>query len=319
MEIARAARLVEHGAPLVVEDVQLAGPGDDEVLVEMAYGGVNPVDRYNALGRVSPELALPRTLGSEGAGYVVTGGERRPVFLNRSALLRPGDGLWATRVVVRQQKLIDVPDGLDLAVAASVGVAGVTAWRCVAELGEASPGDRVLVLGASGGVGSVAVSVAKRLGAEVVGQTGSHDKVDFVRDRGADRVVVGDAARLVEALRDWKPTLVIDPLGGAFTGAGIELLEQRGRLVIFGASADASGAVPLQSLYRKGITVKGYAGLIEPAEAIEKGVRASFAALRDGRMEIVVDSLIPLEQVNDAFERLAERGVSGKLVLDLSR
>lgn len=281
----------------------------------MAYGGVNPVDRYEALGRVAPDAALPRTLGSEGAG-TIEGGSRR-VFVSRDAVVRDGDGLWATHVLARADRLIDVPDGVGLDVAAAMGVAGVTAWRCVVDLAQVGPDDRVLVLGASGGVGSVIVSLAHRSGAEVVAQTGSATKREFLEQRGADRVVVTEAGGLVAALEQWSPTAVLDPLGDGFTGAAIEALAPRGRLVLYGTSADTVGTIPLQALYRKALSLLGYAGLIEPAERVAEGVRAGLEAVRAGKMEIVVDSVVPLEKVNASFERIVDRKVLGKQLLDL--
>lgn len=315
---ARAARLIEHGAPLSVEEVELPEPGEGEWIVEMAYGGVNPVDRYQALGRVGQDIPLPRTLGAEGAGTVRSGeGERRRVFVNRSAVVRPTDGLWASRALVAREKVIDVPEGIDLTVAAATGIVGVTAWRCVTDIGAVSADDRVLVLGASGGVGSVIVSIAHRLGAEIVAQTGSQSKVGFTAERGADRVVVSDAGGLLRELDGFQPTVVFDALGDGFTAGAVEALVPRGRLVIFGTSADGSGTLPLQAIYRKSLKILGYGGLGEPEERIAEGVRQAFEAVIDGRMEIVVESVLPLDEVNTALERLAERQVQGKQVLDL--
>ncbi len=314
---ARAARLVELGRPVAVEEIDLAEPADGELLVELAYAGVNPVDRYQVLGRVGADLALPRTLGSEAAGTVTAGvGAGRRVFVNRAAIARPGDGLWASHAIVRADKVIDVPDGVASDVAAATGVAGTTAWRCVTEWAGVSPEDRVLVLGASGGVGSAIVSICSRLGAHVVGQVSSVAKEEFVAERGANRVVTADAAALVPALEGLRPTVVFDPLGGGFTGAAIEALAPKGRLVLFGTSADAIGEVPLQALYRKGLSVLGYGGLGEPEEAIVRGVRESLQALADGRMEVVIGATLPLGSVNEALGRLADRKVLGKLVMD---
>lgn len=311
----RAARLVAHGAPLAVEEVEVPEPGAGEVVVEMAFAGVNPVDRYQVLGRVGTDQPLPRILGSEGAGQV--GG--RTVFLNRAAVVPPS-GLWSSHVVAKEDALVPVPDGVPLEVAASVGVVGVTAWRVVADLGQVGPGDRVLVLGASGGVGSAAVSLAKHLGAEVVAQTGSEAKVGWLEER-SPAVVAADPGELEEALgairEGFSPTVVIDPLGGGFTGAAIELLEPRGRLVIFGTSADTVGTVPLQQLYRKSLTVYGYAGLIEPPDRLAEGAARALAALAAGEMSIPIDSVVPLAEVDRALGRLADRDVRGNIVLDL--
>lgn len=312
---ARAARLVAHGQPLRIDEVELDDPGEGEALVELRHAGVNPVDRYQALGRVAADLALPRTLGSEASGVEV--GSGRAIFVNRNAVARSGEGLWATHAVVRVADVVEIPEGVDLRLAAAMGVAGTTAWRCVTELAQVSAGDRVLVLGASGGVGSIIVSICDRLGAEVVGHCGSEAKRRFVAELGADRVVVGEPGELGRHLGDFRPTAVFDPLGDGYTGAAIDSMAERGRLVLFGTSARADGVVPLQALYRKGLAVLGYGGLIEPPGAIARGVRESLEALRSGRLEVAVGAAVPLGEVNEALERLARREVTGKIVLDL--
>lgn len=316
---ATAARLVRHGEPLVVQEIDLPEPGEGECLVQLGFAGVNPVDRYQVLGRVAKDAPLPRTLGSEASGWLLSGdgSKKEPVFVNKSALVRPDDGLWASHGLVRSSAAIPVPPGVDPDVVAAMGVAGVTAWRCAVEIGATTEADQVLVLGASGGVGSILVSIAHRRGCYVVAQTGSKDKVRFLEDRGADRVVVADAATLAAELGAFSPTVAFDPLGGGFTGAAIEQMAERGRLVLFGTSADPSGTIPLQALYRKALRVIGYAGLIEPPERILDAVRDGLGAVSQGAMEIVIGARVSLADVNEGLEQLANRAVEGKLVLDL--
>jgi NADPH:quinone reductase len=309
-----AARLVGHGQPLRVEEVALAEPGPDEVVVTLAYAGVNPVDRYGALGGVATDGPVPRTLGTEGTGRV----QGRAVLIRGHGLGTSRDGLWAGAAVVPEAALTDVPDGVDLSEAAAMGVAGLTAWRVVTEIGQVAALDRVLVLGSNGGVGSIAVSVAHRLGATVWGQTMDANNTEWLAQRGADHVVVGGAEELTGATVDFAPTVVIDPLGGAFTGASIEVLAPHGRLVVFGTSAGPTGELPLRSLYRKGLTVLGYGGLIEPDEVLAKALKEALQALADDRLEVPVEGVLPLAEVNDALSRLASRGARGKLVLDVS-
>jgi NADPH:quinone reductase len=310
-----AARLVEHGKPLVIEEVELPEPGDGETIVEMAYGGVNPVDRYAAMGRVAPDGPLPRTLGGEGSGTV----DGRRVMVRGHGLGTSRDGVWAQAAVVPEAALVDVPDGVELTAAAAMGVAGITAWRTVTELAKVSADDTVVVLGASGGVGSIIVSIAHALGATVIGQTGSADKRDWLAGRGADHVVVGEADGLAGQLSKFRPTVVFDPLGDGFTGPAIEALQPHGRHVLFGTSAGPQGEVPLQSLYRKGLTVRGYAGLIAPDDVMTAAARAALDALGRGQLSVPIDSILPLDEVNTAFERIEQRSVRGNLVLDTQR
>lgn len=308
-----AARLHQHGGPLRVEAVGLADPRAGEVVVDMAYAGVNPVDGYGVLGRVAADGPLPRTLGGEGSGTV---GDRR-VVVRGHGLGATRDGLWAVAAVVPDDALVDVPEGVGLAEAAAMGIAGITSWRSVTELGRVTAGDRVLVLGASGGVGSIAVSVAAALGATVWGQTGTEAKAAWVRDRGVVDVVVGGADEVRSQAAAFEPTVVIDPLGGPFTGAAVEVAAPGGRLVVLGTSAGPDGTVPLQAFYRKGLTAFGYGGLREPDAVLTRALQDALAALADGRLQVAVDTTLPLARVGEALDRIAGRRVRGKVLLDL--
>jgi NADPH2:quinone reductase len=310
---ARAARLHQHGKPLQVEEVALPEPGPGDVVVSMAFAGVNPLDRYVALGRVQPDAPLPRILGREGSGHL----DGRPVVVLGSAVGLSRDGVFAETAVVPADVVVDIPDDLDLARAAAMGIAGVTAWRTVHDLARIGRNDRVLVLGATGGVGCTIVSMVHAAGAEVWGQTGNPDKAEWLASQGADRTVVADAPGLVDAVRELAPTAVFDALGDGFTGAAIEALSPTGRLVSFGTSAGPQVELNMQLVYRKGITIHGYGGLIEPLDRVHAALREAMEALAAGRFQLAIDDVLPLDQVNEAFRRLEHREVKGKLLLRL--
>lgn len=307
-----SARLVEHGKPLQVEDVPLREPGDGEVRVELRFGGVNPVDRYTAAGRAAPDGPLPRTLGGEASGYL----DGKPVLVAGAGLGARRDGVWAAAAVVPETAVVPVPDGLDLDVAAVAGIAGLTAYHVV-ELARVGANDRVLVLGAAGGVGLPVVSYAASMGATVWGQTGNENKKDAITSYGAERAIVADAASLADAIAELRPTVVVDPLGAQFTGAAMGALQVHGRHVIFGTSAGAEGTLNIQVLYRNGISVLGYAGLQLGDDERRSGLQKTLAVLADGRMRIPIDRTVRLHDVNTAFDLLAVRAVTGKIVLDL--
>jgi NADPH2:quinone reductase len=307
-----AARLVRHGEPVELQELELGEPGEEEALIEVAYGGMNPVDMYGAQGLAAKDGPVPRTLGTEGSGTV----DGRPVLVRGFGIGTMRDGLWATAAIVPRAALIDLPEGVNLPQAAAMGVAGATAWRTVTELAEVTADDTVLVLGASGGVGSIIVSLAHGAGATVAGQTGRAAKRDWISALGADYVVVSDGAGLAEALVDLPPTVVFDGLGGQFTGAAIEAMQPHGRLVLFGTSAGLTGELSLRQLYRKGITVRGYAGLLASNEAIRAALDQALPALAAGRFAVPIDSELPLDQVNVAFELIKGRRLHGNLVLD---
>jgi NADPH:quinone reductase len=314
MESVRAARLTQHGSPLEVQPVELPEPGEGEVLIEMAFGGINPVDRYMAEGRVAPQARLPRTLGCEGSGRV----DGRPLLVAGEGLGAVRDGVWAEAAVVPEAALHELPEGVSLEHAAAMGVAGLTAWKVVCELGEVGADDRVLVLGASGGVGSMIVSLCRSLGATVWGQTGSAEKSSGVEADGAERVLVAGAQDLGQPLGELEPTVVFDPLGDGFVAPVVEALQARGRVVSFGTTAGAEVEFNLQTLYRKHASILGYGGMTLGREERQAGLKAALGAVRDGQMRVRIAEVIPLDRVNDAAQRLVDRKVQGNLLLKLS-
>jgi NADPH:quinone reductase len=309
----RAVRLRRHDEPCSVEEVPLAEPVEGEVRVELEFGGVNPIDSYIAEGRVNPDGPLPRTLGGEASGTI--GGQ--PVLVAGEGLGAVRDGVWAQAANVPDGTALPIPDGLDPRAAAAIGIAGLTALKCVRELAEVTSDDRVLVLGASGGVGSMIVSLAAGAGATVWGQTGSEDKAAHIAGQGASRVLVAGQDGLGQPLAEFEPTVVFDPLGDGFVALAIEALVPRGRLISFGVSAGAEVTLNMQLLYRKMISVLGYGGMQLRPEERRAGLRDALRALAAGELKVRIDEVLALDGVNEAFARLAERHVQGKLLLDL--
>ncbi|MEA2213752.1 MAG: NADPH:quinone reductase [Solirubrobacteraceae bacterium] len=309
----RAARLIRHGEALQVQEVTLPEPGPDEVRVDLEFGGVNPIDGYVAQGRVAPDGPLPRTLGGEGAGQA----EGRAVLVAGERLGAARDGVWSQAAVVPRAAVVALPAGVETRAAAAVGIAGLTALNCVRELARVSAEDRVLVLGASGGVGSMIVSLVHAAGATVWGQTGSAEKAEGITAQGADRAIVTGPETLAAAIADLEPTVAFDPLGGEFVRPVVESLEPRGRIVSFGTSAGAEVSFNLQTVYRNMLTLYGYGGMQLNRAERRSGLEATLRAVRDGELRVLVDSVLPVAEVNEAFARLTDRRVRGKLVLDL--
>lgn len=310
-----AAVLREIGGTLEFAEVADPVPQGDEVLVDITHASVNPLDIWITRGTPGAAAAnLPWIPGSEAVGLL----DGRLVLVRGGGLGIVRPGLFATKVAAPRDAVTELPDGTDPAAAAAIGVAAVTAWGCVHTLGQCSADDRVLVLGASGGVGSLSVQLARATGATVWGQTTSADKVAGITALGAQQVVVADDSELVAAVAELQPTLVIDGLGGRFTTASVEALQARGRLVLYGASA--SDDIPLSSrtFYRKGLTLLGYTGLLAtPEEQLEVFPRL-LEMVRTGEL-VVPTELVPLSQAADAFARILDRKVEGKLILDTSR
>jgi NADPH2:quinone reductase len=310
----RALRLVAHGASLRIEQVPLREPGPGEVVVELRAAGVNPVDGYAANGLVAPDAPLPRTLGAEAAGWL----DGAPVLVYGGALGMAIDGVWAEAVTVARTNVTPLAPAVDLLAAAGLGVVGTTAWNTVVHLAKVTADDRVLVLGAGGGVGLAVISLALSAGATVLGQVGNESKASAVRAFGA-RAVVADAAGLAAAVPDFAPSVVFDPLGGEFTPSALSLLAPRGRHVIYGTSAGQHAQIALRSLYRGGQRILGYGGLGLTDEERHAGAEAAAAAFADGTLRIHVGRVIALSEAASVLDALSDRTRAGKLVIDCTR
>lgn len=311
----RAARLIEHGRPLVVEEMGLPdAPPAGEVRVDLAFGGVNPVDRYVAEGRVAPDGPLPRTLGGEASGYL----DGRAVLIAGEALGAARDGVWAQAAVVPTAAIIDLPAGVEPRAAAAMGIAGLTALNCVRTLAQVTEDDRVFITGASGGVGTMIVSLAHAAGATVWGQTGSEHKVAAIAEMGADRVLVGGAEQIAPAVAEFEPTVALDSLGDGFMAPLVDAMAARGRIITLGTTAGAEVTFNMQQLYRKMVSLLGYGGMQLTREERRPGLAEALQAVAAGDLKVRIDSVLPLAEVNEAFARLTRRDVQGKLLLDLS-
>jgi NADPH:quinone reductase len=306
----RALMLEEFGRPLRPVEVDEPRPGPGEVLVEIAYASVNPLDVWVCAGQL-PAVRAPLVPGVEGSGTV----EGQPVVVHGGGLGIVRDGTYRERAAVPETSVIALPQEVDLAQAAALGVAGVTAWRLVHEVARVGPDDRVVVLGASGGVGSLLVQLARALGAEVWGQTSSAAKSDAIQEEGAHGVWVIEGDGLVDARPPIEPTVVFDPLGDGYTALAIRILEIGGRLAIFGTSAGSRAELELRDLYRKGLSVLGYSGLASKPEDLAAALRACIGEVAAGRLRVRIDEVLPLERGEEAHQRLRERRVRGKLLL----
>lgn len=311
----RAARLHTIGGPLQLDTIDDPVANDGEVVVEMAYASVNPLDVWVTQGSVGVATTnLPWIPGTEGTGFL----DGQPVLVRGGGIGVARPGVYAQRAVVPDVAITPLPSDRHMAQIAALGVAGVTAWNAVHVHGRITSADRVVVLGASGGVGSLAVQLAKATGATVWGQSSNSNKVDYVLADGADHVVVGDHDGLAAKMSELYPTVILDALGGAYTPAAINALVAGGRLVVYGTSAGEIVELNMRTLYRKGLTVSGYTGLIEPPAQQAVVMNGLLTMVADGSIRIAVEE-IGLDEAAEAHRRILERQVVGKLVIDVRR
>lgn len=309
----RAVRQHAYDSPLVVEEVATPAVGVGESLISITYGAVNPLDVWISLGTVGAAGPLPRTPGCEGVGMTDDG---QRVAFRGAGLGIARDGAWAEQVAVPDVALAAIPEGCSDQEAAALGIPGVTALDCL-DVAEVGAGTTVLILGASGGVSTIAMQLAKTRGARVIAQTTSPQRVSQV-SRYAHEVVVADATAIEEEVRLLAPDgvdVIIDPVAGPFAAPCVRLLAPGGRHVIYGASAGSEFSFAPQEMYRKNARVIGYSGLPIAPAATARSQEALFALVAAGTLEVVIADELSFDDANVAISRIRENNVGGKLLL----
>lgn len=286
-------------------------------VAEISVAGLNPIDIAIGAGRVpGQEPPLPSVPGLEG---IATVDGRRVYFDSAVAPF----GSMAERALVDPGGLIEVPDGIADAVAVSFGMPGVAAWLSLTWHAALERGESVLVLGASGVVGQIAVQVARELEAgRVVAAARSAEDLERARSElGADAVVqIGDdATGLTEAFEEAGEggfDVVVDPIWGAAATAALRALNRHGRLVQIGSAAGAATEIPIRDLRDRLASVIGHDNFHTPQELKEDAFRQLCRYSIAGALKLDVEE-VGLAQIADAWRR-QEQSPHRKLVLRVS-
>ena len=316
----RAIRIADWGGPEVlelVEDAPVPEAGEDELLVRVSHAGVNFADTHAREDAYVARYALPLIPGAEVVG-TVEGDGRRVVALTG------GTGGYAELVAVPRATAFDIPDGVSDGVALALLIQGLTAWHLHRTAARLDPGDSVVVHSAAGGVGSLALQLAKRLGAgRVIATASSEDKRALARELGADAVVdvtrddLADA--LVEANGGEPVDVILEAAGGRVFDASLDALAPFGRLVVYGISSRQSAHPSTGHLMKHSKAVVGF-WLFHCLADPERLVAGPLADLLDraarGELRVLEGEAYPLSQARRAHEDLSARRTTGKLLLD---
>jgi NADPH:quinone reductase len=304
----RAAVVREIGTLPEAGEVPEPEAAEGRERLDVLAAGLNPIDIAVCAGRYfggHPEL--PYVPGAEGVARLPDG---RLGYLHGDGLGTTRNGTFAEHVLFASDQAFPVPDGLEPELAGSLGAAGLAGFVPLTWLAPVRPDDIVLVLGATGTAGIVAVQTAKLLGAARIVAAGRDDAaLERARERGADAVVrLDEGVDLAEAFREacgGSPTLVFDPLWGEPVRAAVEAAAQGARIVNLGQSAGPETTLRSGAVRGKALQILGYQNFGVPRDVLsEHYVRLGEHVVRG---EIVVDvEMVPLEQIGDAWQRQAE-------------
>lgn len=304
------------GGPEVLHLVDLPTPvpGPTEVLVRVHAAGVNPTDaKTRARGRFPSGHKPPFVLGFDVSGTVEAVGDGATLYQRGTAVFgmprfpHPA-GAYAEFVTAPSRHFARTPAELDQVHAAALPLAGLTAWQALVDTAQLQPGQRVLIHAAAGGVGHLAVQIAKARGAHVIA-TATADKHPLLKDLGADETLDYTTVDLGQAIGP--VDVVLDPIGGATTRQSVELLKDGGTLVRLPAWVDDDRTARRRAAQ---LGVRAVRLLVEPDLG---GLTALVALVQAGELRAEIDSIFALEDVAQAHRRIDTGQTTGKIVLQI--
>jgi NADPH2:quinone reductase len=301
-------------------------PGAGEILLRLAACGLNHADLLMRQGTYLGGPRPPFRPGMEAAGTVEELGSEvsaespidTPPLGARVAAVAAA-GLQATHAVVPAAACVEIPQGLPWEQAAALPVTHLTAYHALVTVARAEPGEVVLIHGAAGGLGSAAVQIAHRLGLRVVATAATPERQARARRLGAERTAdYKDFERVVREITNGRgPDLVLETIGGDVLRRSLRLLPPLGRLVVLGMVSQSAPAVDSVQLLFRSQAVLGFhlRALLDRSDLIAPSLRRILAWIAAGELTVEVGQVLPLAEIRRAHELLAERRVTGKIVL----
>jgi putative PIG3 family NAD(P)H quinone oxidoreductase len=293
-------------------------PKDGQILIRVRAAGINRPDIIQRMGFYPPPPGSPETMGLEVAGEVVTGAGRWKAGDRVCALL--GGGGYAEYAVCDARHALPIPEGLDFVQAAALPETVFTVFANVFEHGRLQPGETLLVHGATSGIGTTAIQMAKAYGAKVIGTARGADKAQTARDLGSDVAIDASHEDFAEITkREGGCDVVLDMVGGDYFAKDLDALKMDGRIVFIASLGGGEVTLPIPRLMQKRGVVTG--STLRPRNPDEKArLAAAVEALawpwiEAGKVRPQVDATFPLAEAAKAHAHLEAGAHVGKIML----
>jgi NADPH:quinone reductase len=302
-------------------------PGPDQVLLDIEATAANFVDLLVIGGKYQFLPPRPFVPGKLPAGTVAAiGADVRGLKVGDRVLSLAEEGGYAEKVAVPAAQCYRLPDSMSFVDAAAMALVYDTAWFALRDRARLQPGDTVLVLGATGGVGLAALQLAKAFGAKVLAGISTAAKADLVLQSGADAVIDLSRSNLHDSLREQVHAVtegkgadvILDPLGADIFDAAIRALAWRGRLVVIGFAAGRIPTIKANYLLLKNIEVSGLQVSDyrkRKPEQMAECLREVFSLYEAGRIKPAPTTTYPLAQIQNALREISDRTVRGRVVV----
>ncbi|CAN2221567.1 Qor NADPH,quinone reductase and related Zn-dependent oxidoreductases [Candidatus Nanopelagicaceae bacterium] len=311
----KAIQITEFGGPEVMNYLDLPDPvpGADEVLLDVTSIGINYADTHQTENSYLSPQTLPMIPGIEVVG----------TYDGKRYLTSVSSGGYAQKAVAHQSVMIPIPDSVSDQDALCMLVQGSTAWHLLKTMGHIEKGQSVVVHAAAGGVGTIAIQLAKLWGATVIAVTSSVEKAELAKQLGADHVVDAASEDLSKAIRDANGgrgvNLILEMVGGKTFDQSLLALGTFGKLITFGmASRTAPTPIHPGALMHGSKTVAGFwlANCFGKKELFNDVIEELFTLISDGKLKPVIGATYPLSQAQAAHKSMLARESVGKIALD---
>ena len=325
----KAIQFTEYGGPEVLKTIEIdkPKPGPTEVLIEIHAIGVNYADTARREGQYVVPTNLPFIPGAEIAGVIVEAGEEvTNVNIGTRVVTLIESGGYAEYAVVDSRNVtVMLKEDIDFKQAVSLPLQGLSAYHILKTMGCITNEDTVLVHAAAGGVGTLAVQLAKLFGARKVIATASTDeKLDLAKSLGADVCInytnEGWHKEVLEATEGRGVDLALEMVGGDVFKDTLKCLAPFGKVVIYGVASGEQAVMHPSSLMAKNQSVIGFflPQIMRRRELFMRSIRELFGYLEEGKLQLIIGETYPLEEAAKVHELMQSRKTSGKIILEVN-
>jgi NADPH:quinone reductase-like Zn-dependent oxidoreductase len=326
----KAVQIDEFGGPevLKVEEIEEPQPHENEVKVKLYAAGVNPADTYTISGNYGYNVPdLPYVPGNDGAGVIeeiganvknIAVGDR--VYLSSFAAKR-NTGTYAEKLVIDAESVFPLPEKMTFNEGAALGIPAFTAYQALFQKAKIRAGESVLIHGGSGAVGSMAVQMAKAIGAIVVGTSSTEKGRQSILDMGADfaipHVTEENKNELLEITKDQGPDVIIEFLANVNLETDTKIIADNGRIIIVG-SRDTIEITPRNLMTNEAI-VTGMAFINPSADLLYEIHHGLSAFIASGAIKAILGDKFILEEAGQAHENVMETSGNGRTILEIRK
>ncbi len=321
----KVVKFEEYGGPEVLQytESEQPKPKAHEVLIEVKAVGVNYADTARREGKYVVPTELPYIPGSEAAGVVVeTGAEVTRFKAGDRVVALIESAAYAEYAAIPEQVLTPVPEGVSFEEAVALPLQGLSAYHILKTMGRLEPGETVLIHAAAGGVGTIAVQLAKLFGAgKIIATASTEEKLFHAEKMGATHLVnyseEGWVQRVKEITDGKGVDVALEMVGGSVFNETLKTLAPFGRLVIFGAASGEQAVFAPSQLMKRNQSVIGFflPQIMRNQELFQKSFQELLEYMNNGQLKLTIGGAYPLEQAADVHKLLQSRKTIGKLVL----